>query len=147
MRILKNIPECLKNIESIPDYVKFIPSFVCFIDPFDPEPYEWQSWGLVIKHLRDSDDIDQSTFGRLLQGYTRAQISRYETESSQPPIDFWIKLIKYFGLNLNWALTGQGVPFTLDYLDCDERKRHDKWLTLMSEKKDFLRDLKGFDSK
>jgi len=108
------------------------------------EPYEWQSWGLVIRNLRDFANMDQDIFGRLLQGYTRGHISRYETEQSEPTIDFWVKLVRTFGLNINWAFTGKGLPYITDYYDCEERKRFFKWIQLISDKKDFLKELKGW---
>lgn len=107
------------------------------------ERYEWQSWGLVLRHLRDFAGMDQAVFGRLLRGYTRAQISRYETERSEPPVDFWVKIAKTFGLNITWALTGKGQPHTTDFCEGEEMAKFYKWIILINEKADFLKELQG----
>jgi len=114
-----------------------------WLSNFEPEGYDWESWGLVIRHIRDFAGMDQSIFGRLLQGYTRSQISRYETEETEPPIDFWKKMVRTFGLNISWVFTGKGLPYTTDYMQCDERKRFYKWIELIDEKENFLKELRG----
>jgi hypothetical protein len=124
-----------------------IPAYNRFCDPGmndDNMPYKWQSWGLVIRHLRDFIGLDQDIFGRLLQGYTRGQISRFEKEESEPPIDFWRKMMFTFGLNINWALTGEGLPYIIEYQNCKERSRLNDWINLIFEKKTFLNELKGY---
>jgi transcriptional regulator with XRE-family HTH domain len=122
-----------------------IPAKYCFFDKgfFETNPYEWQSYGLVIKRLREFIGMDQEIFGRLLQGYTRMQISRYEKEAAQPPIDFWIKMMKFFGLNINWLFTGKGLPYIEEFGDSEERKRLIKWVTLINNKTDFVNQLRG----
>jgi len=127
------------DLSDIPVYNLFCVPGVHF-----EEEYEWQSWGLVIRHIRDFSGMDQDVFGRLLKGFTRFQISRYETEQTEPPIDFWVKMMRTFGLNINWAITGRGVPYVLDYRDCEERKRFEKWIVLISDKVNFLKELKGW---
>ena len=125
-----------------------IPAYDAFCGPdHQKEPYEWQCWGLVIRHLRDYSGMDQATFGQLLRGYNRMQISRYETESAEPPIDFWVKMMRIFGLNITWAFTGKGRPYVKEYCDSDERQRLFKWTTLLSEKKEFLTELRGYEAK
>ena len=123
-----------------------IPAYRLFCDPtgYFEEDYEWQSWGLVIRHLRDFAGMDQDIFGRLLKGYNRGQISRYETEQTEPPIDFWVKLMMTFGLNINWAMTGRGLPYITDFVDSEERKRFEKWSILIYEKENFMKELKGW---
>jgi hypothetical protein len=64
-------------------------------------------------------------------GYTRSQISRFEIESAEPPIDFWVKLAKLFGLNINWALTGNGLPYIDDFQESPERDRVVGWQKLV----------------
>jgi len=121
-----------------------VPAYKRFGDPsYQGNPYQWENWGLVIRHLRDFTGMDQVVFGRLLQGYTRSQIGRYETEQTEPPIDFWLKTMRTFGLNLNWAITGEGTPYTLDYADSVERKRFFRWVDLVRQQSDFLRELEG----
>lgn len=132
----KNKP--LKLPIQVPAYDRF-----CVYE-VEIEHYEWQGWGLVIRHLRDFTGMDQAIFGRLLQGYKRGQIARYETEQTEPPIDFWVKMMQAFGLNINWALTGQGEPYILEYQDSQERKRFYKWVQLITDKDDFLKELKGW---
>jgi len=122
-----------------------VPACFRFCDPtYLGENYEWQSWGLVIRHLRDCAGMDQEVFGRLLKGYNRGQVSRYETEQSDPPIDFWVKLMRTFGLNVSWAITGIGKPYITEFSDCEERKRFYKWAELIDEKENFLKELKGW---
>ena len=125
-----------------------IPANVCFgnTDP-NAEPYEWESWGFVIRHLRDLVCMDQTAFGRLVRGYTRGQIARYETEQTEPPLDFWIKLMRVFGLNISWALTGKGKPYIEDYTESEERTRFWRWEDLRTEQKNFLEQLSGWDQK
>lgn len=136
----------MKKKQKIIENDVYIPAKSMFYDKdFESqEPYKWQSWGLVIKNIRDHTGMDQLVFGRLLQGYTRMQISRYETESAEPPIDFLIKLAKFFGLNLNWAFSGHGLPYIQEFQDCPERKRFMDWIRLIAEKENFLKDLQGF---
>lgn len=83
--------------------------------------------------------MDQADFGRLIGGYTRGKISRYEAEKSEPPIDFWVKVMKTFGLNINWAMTGDGIPYISAYADCPERKRFLKWYKLKRDMDDFAK--------
>ena len=122
-----------------PAYARF-----CDID-VTGEIYRWESWGLVIRHLRDYVGMEQNVFGRLLQGYTRSQISRYETEVTEPPIEFWVKMMRMFGLNICWALTGEGLPYITEYQDSKERERLSRWAVLIAEKENFLDELGGFD--
>lgn len=126
------------DLVDIPAYGRF-----CDIN-YDNEEYVWQSWGLVIRHLRDFANMDQEVFGRLIQGYTRGQIGRYETEQTEPPIAFWEKMACTFGLNLTWAITGIGKPYILEYRDSKERKRLEQWLILLTDKDNFLKELKGW---
>jgi len=129
---------------SVPPEIAIIPAYDRFFNVmYEKEPYQWQSWGLVIRHLRDYAGMDQDVFGRLLQGYTRGQIGRYETEQTEPPLDFWVKMMLTFGLNLNWVFTGQGKPYIEEYQDCKERKRFNDWIRLISDKENFLKELKG----
>ncbi len=121
-----------------------IPAYVRFANPdYDTRPYEWEGWGLVIRHIRLFTDMDQAIFGRLVKGYNRGQIARYETEQAEPPIDFWSKLSMMFGLNINWIFTGKGLPYTFDHADSEERKRFYRWERLKDEKENFMQDLYG----
>jgi hypothetical protein len=135
MRKKKNI---LSNEPYIPAKDVFFTKGV-----YDDNPYQWQSWGLVIRRLRAATDMDQDVFGRLLQGFTRMQISRYETEAAEPPIDFWKKMMKMFGLNICWAITGYGIPYIEDFYDSEERNRFLKWTVLINEKEGFIDELRG----
>jgi len=122
----------------------YIPAYICFADKeLHGVDYQWESWGLVIRHLRDCVRMDQTIFGRVLQGYTRGQIARYETEQTEPPIDFWIKLMRTFGLNISWALTGKGLPYIEAYADSEERQRLERWEHLQADNKKFLQELRG----
>jgi len=121
-----------------------IPAYMCFADrELRGVDYQWESWGLVIRHLRDFEGMDQFVFGRLLQGYTQGQISRYETEQTEPPLDFWIKLVRTFGLSISWALTGKGLPYIEAWMDSEERQRLARWERLQADNKDFLQELRG----
>lgn len=123
-----------------------VPAYLRFGDPgFEGHPYQWEGWGLVIRHLRAWAGMEQVVFGRLLQGYTRGQIGRYETEQTEPPVDFWAKMVRTFGLNLNWVFTGKGEPHVLEYGDSPERKRFFRWTELVRQQSDFLRELEGMD--
>ena len=135
-----------KNKKSkIPKSPDQVPAYDRFCDfKIYGELYDWQSWGLVIRHLRDYAGMDQELFGRLLRGFNRGQIARYETEQAEPPIDFWIKMMRVFGLNINWAMTGQGEPYILEYQNSQERKRFYKWIQLIADKENFLKELKGW---
>jgi len=87
--------------------------------------------------------MDQELFGRLLQGYNRGQIARYETEQAEPPIDFWLKMMRTFGLNISWAFTGKGKPYVTEFQHCEERERFEQWIALADEKTQLLRELRG----
>jgi hypothetical protein len=134
-----------KNEKKItPAEAPYITAESCFCDiEVRGEPYEWVSWGLVIRHLRDFIGMDQELFGRLLQGYNRGQIARYETEQAEPPIDFWIKMMRTFGLNISWALTGHGEPFITEFKESEERKRLDQRIIITGDKAEILRELRG----
>lgn len=135
----------LKKLSRASPSKERVPAYMRFGNPtYQGNPYQWENWGLVIRHLRDFAGMDQVVFGRLLQGYTRSQIGRYETEQTEPPIDFWLKAMRTFGLNLNWAVTGEGDPYTLDYTDSVERKRFFRWVDLVRQQSDFLRELEGW---
>lgn len=127
-----------KTPDQVPAYDRF-----CVFELYG-EHYEWQGWGLVIRHLRDFTGMDQAIFGQLLQGYQRGQIARYETEQTEPPVDFWVKMMRFFGLNISWALTGQELPYILEYQESQERKRFYKWIQLIADKEGFLKELKGW---
>jgi len=99
--------------------------------------YKYQGWGLVIRHIREFVKMDQITFGRLLGGYSRGHISRYELEQSQPPIDFWVKMMRTFGLNINWTLTGQGRKYVSYFKNTKEQEKIFKWLRINEEIKAF----------
>lgn len=122
-----------------------VPAWTVFCDPtFDEpygSPYQWACWGLVIRDLRGYTGLDQAIFARLIGGYNRNQVGRYEAEQVQPPIDFWTKLARMFGLNITWAMTGKGLPYVLDFADSDERNRLFLWTALADERKDFLKQL------
>jgi len=125
--------------------IALIPAYDRFCNPnYDDEIYKWQGWGFVIRHLREYTSMDQAVFGRLLQGYTRGQISRYEIEDTEPPIDFWVKMMRTFGVNINWVYTGQGEPYIRKFQDSEERLRFFEWARLINEKENFLKELKGW---
>jgi transcriptional regulator with XRE-family HTH domain len=124
--------------------ISYIPACSCFCDPtYKGEKYYWQDWGLVIRDLREYTGMDQAIFGRLLQGYTRGQISRFELDETEPPIDFWRKIMRTFGLNITWALTGTGCPFIEEFSDSKERKRFLEWSHLVTDREDFLKKMSG----
>jgi len=134
-----------KKNNSVKYDTSWIPAYHRFCDfELRGEYYKWQGWGLVIRHLRDFTGMDQAIFGRLLRGYTRAQISRYETEDAEPPIDFWVKMARTFGLSISWALTGQGLPYIKEFKNSEDRRRFFEWQRLIGEKENFLKELKGW---
>lgn len=140
---IKKMSKKIKKDKVSPENA-IIPACDVFCNPqLTGEAYKWTGWGLAILHLRQYGGLDQAVFGRLLRGYTRGQISRYETEATEPPIDFWIKMARTFGLNITWALTGHGTPYITDYQDCEERSRFYEWIVLIADKENFLRDLRG----
>jgi len=121
-----------------------IPAFACFgLSSPDVPAYQWEGWGLVVKKLRVCSGLDQTVFGRLLVGYTRGQIARYETEQTEPPLDFWRKVAATFGLSLTWAITGKGKCYTMDHYYSDESKRFLRWRRRIQQGGDFLKDLKN----
>jgi transcriptional regulator with XRE-family HTH domain len=134
-----------KNYKPKPnDQISYIPARSCFCDPaYKGEKYCWQTWGLVIRDLREYAGMDQAVFVRLLRGYTRGQISRFEIDETEPPIDFWHKMMRTFGLNITWALTGTGCPFIEEFSDSEERKRFLEWSHLIADKEDFLKKISG----
>jgi hypothetical protein len=133
-----------KNKKNSEPDLSSAPAFGVFCDPVNnPEPYEYISWGLVIRQLRDSTNLDRALFGRLIGGYSMQQIGRYEKEQTEPPIDFWLKMMKKFGLNITWAMSGHGNPCIAGFDESDERKKFLTWIFKAAEKDDFLRELKG----
>lgn len=123
-----------------------IPCQFCFCPPATGIkgpgiPAEWKGWGPAIRDMRDFLGIDQTTFGKLIIGYTRSQISRFEMELTEPPIDFWVKLAKYFGINITWILTGSGMPYTEEFLESDERRRYQIWSELYESSSKVLVEL------
>jgi len=106
-----------------------------------PKYLVWTGWGHVIFRLREFIGMDQAMFGLLIGGYTQGQISRYEIQKTEPPIDFWIKLMLMFSLNISWVMTGMGVPYMEITPESDERSRLNRWLTLQKNKAAFMREI------
>ncbi len=105
------------------------------------EPFKWQGWGKVIRHIRKSSGLTQQQLGWFIDGYSRNRISRYEAEEVSPPATFWVKMAKTFGLNTLWALTGEGKHYVAEYQESKERSRYNQWLTLLSKEEAYLREL------
>lgn len=120
----------------------WIPAQGCFCScESQDKQYQWVSWGLVIYDIRRFVGMDQINFGRLISGYTRSQIARYESEQAEPPIDFWIRIMKVLGLNINWALTGKGKPYIEEFQESDERKKYINWEKIEDERLEYLKKL------
>lgn len=98
----------------------------------------WTGWGDVIRQLRKINRFDQEMLGLILGEYTQKQISRYESEAEEPPLDFWVKLSKGFGLNLSWAFTGKGKPFNKEFQCSKAAKKVAHWQSLQQKVDDFL---------
>ena len=122
------------------------PAWSIFCDPSLDGPenmFEWCGWGGVIRRIRKHTGMDQTDFGRLIRGYARNQISRYEKEEAEPPIDFWVKIQDMFGINLNWAFTGKGDPCLANFKDTPDTERFYKWTAYLADKESFFIDFKG----
>ncbi len=136
-----NLKKIMKPIP-FDDKQHLIPAHAIYCEPQTGiKPFGvWLGWGTVIRQIRNWVGIDQELFGRLIRGYTRSQIGRYEKEAAEPPIDFWIKMMRTFGLSINWALTGKGVPYVIEYIDSEEYERFLKWSSIMDTKKELFED-------
>jgi len=116
-----------------------IPACACFAhgDPKNPA-LAWQGPAWVVKRLRHYAAMEQAFMARFIGGYTRGQICRYESGQTMPPLDFWLKLLLTFGLNLNWALTGKGKPYVIDFYHCPQQQRFIQWHRLKQEQRRLL---------
>ena len=75
-----------------------------------------------IKELRLLKNLTQSSFGEKI-GLTKQAISNVENALSRPSIEFLVKLVIEFHVNLNWLLAGIGEPF-IQINDIPEKLRN-----------------------
>ena len=69
------------------------------------------SLGNRIKQMRKILRINQSELSNALKNTTRGTISNWERDNSRPSSTHLSKMCTLFGVNLNWLLTGEGLPF------------------------------------
>ena len=74
-----------------------------------------------IKEFRQAMSVQQGDFASSL-GVLQQQLSKYERGENKPSVDFLIKLVEKYNVNLNWLLTGQGRMFeNVDFNDTDAK--------------------------
>lgn len=62
-----------------------------------------------IKDLREDLDMKQSELAEIINT-TRATISDYETEKTEPKKDVWIKLAEFFGVSTDYLMGKTNNP-------------------------------------
>lgn len=62
-----------------------------------------------IKDLRTDKDMTQKELAEKI-GVTRASISDYEVEKTEPPKDIWIKLSKIFNVSIDYLMGTSNNP-------------------------------------
>lgn len=80
-------------------------------DPFELLVAPRLHFGNAVERVRWALRLSQAAFGAMLEGYTQTNIARYETGETEPPLDFWRKFGRSFGLNLTWVIIGSGDPY------------------------------------
>jgi transcriptional regulator with XRE-family HTH domain len=66
--------------------------------------------GQRLKLVREKKDLSQADLGDKL-GIQYQHVSKYERGESVPTWEYLIKLNEIYGVNINWLLTGNGIPF------------------------------------
>ncbi len=68
---------------------------------------------LKLKELRTKDAISQTTFANIL-GVSRSTVAMWETDKSQPDLDFVVKIADYFGVTVDYLLGREDVSRSAD---------------------------------
>jgi len=66
--------------------------------------------GKRLRQIREHYHLSQTSFGKRLD-IQYQHVSKYERGESVPTWENLIKLIRYFNVNVNWLLTGEGTIF------------------------------------
>jgi transcriptional regulator with XRE-family HTH domain len=98
------------------------------VDPYDLLRRPYRHFGQGIQWIRDALQLTQDEFGALLEGFSQANIARYESGNVDPPLDFWRKFARAFSVNLTWVITGEGGPYDGIVSQSAERARLQKLL-------------------
>ena len=80
-----------------------------------------------LKQIRQKLGITQIVMAEEL-GVSNVDMSRYETGVVEPNLCFLTKLYTKYRVNLNWLLSGVGVPFLLN----DEQKEMVRYVLQMT---------------
>lgn len=67
-----------------------------------------QSFGELLASLRESKHVSQQAVGELI-GVSRSAVNGYEKGKSFPVPDKLVKLAQYFGVSVDYLLTGEGA--------------------------------------
>ena len=57
-----------------------------------------------IKDLREDHDLTQKDLGEALRKIPQRTISGYETETTEPPKEIWIKIADFFEVSLDYLM-------------------------------------------
>lgn len=97
-------------------------------DPFGVLRVPYVHFGYTIGQVRKSLGLSQGDFGAMLEGFSQTNIARYETGDTEPPIEFWRKFTRLFGISVSWAITGEGQPYVVGLDNLVWRERGAKFL-------------------
>lgn len=70
-----------------------------------------------IKDLREDMDLTQKDLGEILGKIPQRTISGYETESTEPPKEIWIKLSDFFGVSIDYLMGHTNSPFNDSFIN------------------------------
>jgi len=97
-----------------------------------------------IKDLREDLDMKQSELAEIINT-TRATISDYENEKTEPKKDVWIKLAEFFNVSVDYLMGKTNNPsndnFT-DGMDEEDIKELEKYRELLKIKRQIEKNKK-----
>lgn len=70
-----------------------------------------------IKDLREDLDLTQKDLGKALGNIPQRTISGYETETTEPPKEIWIKLSDFFGVSIDYLMGKTNSPFNDSFIN------------------------------
>ena len=87
-----------------------------------------------IKDLREDRDLTQKDLGNALGKIPQRTISGYETESTEPPKEMWIKIADFFEVSVDYLMGRTSSPFNdvftndLNTEEINELKRYKEFI-------------------
>lgn len=97
-------------------------------DPFGLLVAKCLNPGDAIGTIRSRLSLSQGEFGDLIEGFSQTNIARYESGSSEPPIDFWRKLTRTTSVSISWIFARSGNPYVVGFENTNEKDRAYRYL-------------------